>query len=93
MIRVSVLYPKGDDVTFDLDYYTTKHMEIVKRTMKPVRVEVDSGVDGPYVAAGHLYFESLEAMGAAMGDGGEAVADIPNFTNAQAAFQVSQIVE
>lgn len=93
MIRVSVLYPKGDDVTFDLDYYKTKHMEIVKRTMKPVRVEVDSGVDGPYIAAGHLYFDSLEAMGAAMGEGGEAVADIPNFTNAQAAFQVSQIVE
>ncbi len=93
MIRVSVMYPKGDDVTFDLEYYKTKHMEIVNRTMKPTKVEVDSGVDGPYVAAGHLYFESMEAMGAAMAEGGEAMADVPNFTNAQAAFQVSEIVD
>lgn len=93
MIRVSVLYPKGDDVTFDMEYYKTKHMEIVNRTMSPSKIEIDSGVDGPYIAVGHLFYESMDAMGAAMAGGAEAIADVANFTNAQAAFQVSEVVD
>jgi uncharacterized protein (TIGR02118 family) len=93
MIKVSVMYPSGDDATFDMDYYKTKHMEIVDRTMKPARWEIDSGVDGPYIAIGNLYFDSMEAMQAGMGGAGEALADIPNFTNTESAVQVSQIVD
>lgn len=93
MIKVSVLYPKGDGVTFDMEYYKTKHMEIVNRTMKPSKIEIDSGIDGPYLAIGHLYFESQETMGAGLADAGEATADVANFTNAQAAFQISQTVD
>jgi len=93
MIKVSVLYPTGDDATFDIDYYKTTHMAIVERTMKPSRIEVDQGNDGPYIAAGHLYFESSEALQAAMAQGGEAMADVPNFTNTTAAMQVSTVVE
>ena len=92
MIKVSVMYPKSDDATFDMDYYKTKHMEIVDRTMKPTKWEIDSGMDGPYIAIGHLYFDSPEVLAAAMGEGGEAMADVPNFTNAQAAMQVSQVI-
>ena len=93
MIKASVLYPTGDDITFDLDYYKTTHMDIVKRTMKPERIEVDSGQNGPYIAAGHLYFDSGEALQAALGQGGEANADIPNFTNATPVIQVSEVFE
>ncbi len=93
MIRVSVMYPKGDDVTFDMDYYKSTHMEIVQRTMSPAKTEIDSGIDGPYIAIGHLFFESLDAMQAGLGGAGEATADIVNFTNAQAAFQLSQVVD
>lgn len=92
MIRVSVMYPKSDGATFDMEYYKTKHMEIVGRTMKPSRWEIDQGVDGPYLAIGHLFFDSMEALGAGMGDAGEALADIPNFTNTEAAMQVSEVV-
>jgi len=35
----------------------------------------------------------MEAMQAGMGGAGEALADIPNFTNTESAVQVSQIVE
>ena len=93
MIKVSVLYPAGDDATFDIEYYKTTHMDIVERTMKPSRIEIDQGNDGPYIAAGHLYFDGPEALEAAMAEGGEAMADIPNFTNTTAAMQVSTIVE
>ncbi|WP_395155386.1 EthD family reductase [Ilumatobacter sp.] len=93
MIKVSVMYPNGDDPTFDMEYYKTAHMEIVDRTMQPSRWEIESGMDGPYIAIGNLYFESMEAMQAGMGGAGEALADIPNFTKTGSAVQVSQIVE
>ncbi len=92
MIKVSVMYPKSDDATFDIEYYKTQHMEIVDRTMKPTKWEVDSGMDGPYIAIGHLYFDSPEALAAGMGEAGEAMADIANFTNTESAIQVSEVV-
>ena len=93
MIKVSVMYPSGDDAAFDMDYYKTNHMEIVDRTIKPARRDIEAGIDGPYIAVGNLYFESMEDMQAGMGSAGEALADIPNFTNAESAVQVSQIVD
>ncbi len=92
MIRVSVMYPKSDDTNFDMDYYKTTHMAIVDRTMKPAKWEIDSGMDGPYIAIGHLFFDSPEAMGAALGEAAEATADIANFTNSEAAFQISEVI-
>jgi len=93
MIKVSVMYPKGDDATFDMEYYKTKHMEIVDRTMKPAKWDIESGIDGPYVAIGNLYFESMEALQAGMAAAGEAQADVPNFSNITSAVQVSEIVD
>ena len=93
MIKVSVLYPKGDDATFDIEYYKTTHMDIVERTMKPSKIEIDSGQHGPYIAASHLYFESPEALQAALGENAEAMADVPNFTNTTAVTQVSAVVD
>ena len=96
MIKLSVMYPAGDDGTFDMDYYKDKHMEIVNRVLKPTRVEIDKGTDGqPFLAVGHLYFDSAEAMQAAMGnpDAAEAMADIPNFTNTRPQIQISEVVE
>ena len=96
MIRVTVLYPAGEGSTFDLDYYRDKHMEIVNRTLKPSRVEIDKGVEGqPFMAGCHLFFDSMEAMQAGMGspDAGEAMTDIPNFTNVQPQLQISEVVD
>src|SRR4051812_41323410 len=58
MIRMSVLYPAGDDVTFDVDYYKTNHRDLCFKILGCEKMEVDTAVVGPYVAAGHLYFES-----------------------------------
>lgn len=95
MIRVSVMYPKGEGLTFDLDYYKTKHMEIVHKAMPGVlKTEVDQAIDGPYLCVGHLYFESMETMGATMAapTAGEAMADLPNFTNATPVMQIGQVL-
>lgn len=92
MIKVSVMYPAGEGKTFDFDYYLGSHMALVERDMKPTRTEVDKHVDGPYLAIGHLYYDSTEAMQAGMGNAKEALADIPNFTNSQPVVQTSEIV-
>jgi uncharacterized protein (TIGR02118 family) len=95
MIRVSVMYPKSDGATFDMDYYRTTHMDIVQQSIPGVtRTEIDHAIDGPYLAVGHLFFESLEAMQSSMGapSAGAALGDIPNFTNTQPVMQVSRVV-
>ncbi len=93
MIKVSVMYPKTEGASFDLEYYKTKHFEIVDRTMKPARWEIDAGVNGPYECIGHLYFDSMDAMQAGMGEAAEAQADVPNFTTIQSVAQISNVVE
>ena len=91
---MSVLYLKGDDdATFDMDYYSSSHMAIVERTMKPSRIEIDHGTNGPYIAAGHLYFDTPEAFQAGLGEAGEAQADVPNFTTCEQVMQISNIVD
>ena len=96
MIKVTVLYPAGEGSTFDHEYYKVKHMEIVNRTLKPSKIEIDKGVDGqPFMAGCHLFFDSMEAMQAGMGspDAGESMTDIPNFTTVQPQIQISEVVE
>ena len=96
MHKVSVLYPAGDGATFDMEYYRTKHAEIVMRALKPTRFDIDEGLPGqPYLAMGHLFYDDLEAMQAGLGspDAAEAMTDVPNFTNTTPAMQISQTVD
>lgn len=93
MIRVSVFYPKSDDVTFDHDYYRETHVPMCTAAWN-VTAEIDKGLDGPNVAAVHLFFESMDAMGAAMAspDTAKIMADVANYTNITPVMQVSEIV-
>ena len=49
MIRVSVLYPGGDDVTFDHDYYKNTHVPLACAAWN-VGAEIDKGLSGPNLA-------------------------------------------
>jgi uncharacterized protein (TIGR02118 family) len=92
MVRVSVLYPAGDDVTFDMDYYKTKHRDLCMKVLGCERFEVDQAISGPYVAACHMYFPSMEALQAGMGgpDAGQATEDVKNYTNATPVIQIAE---
>ena len=62
MIKVSVLYPNGADSNFDMNYYLTKHIPMVKQKLGAAckTVVVDQGVAGApatYVAMAHLTFD------------------------------------
>ena len=101
MIRVNVLYPNSPDAKFDMNYYLTKHMPMVREksgaACKGVAVEQGIGGGAPgapatYIAMGHLSFDSVEAFQTVFAQHGQALlADIPNFTNVQPVIQVSDV--
>jgi len=80
MIRMTVLYPASEGATFDHDYYRDVHVPLCIETWG-CTAEIDRGVDGPYLAAVHLLFESMEAFETAMARPGTAavLADVPNY--------------
>jgi uncharacterized protein (TIGR02118 family) len=103
MIRVSVLYPSGEGITFDHDYYREKHMPLCGARLTPfglLRYEIDRGLGNPasgeppaFLAVCHFYFTTADesAKGLAA-HGAELAADVPNYTNAEAVIQTSEIV-
>jgi uncharacterized protein (TIGR02118 family) len=94
MIRLSVLYPTTEGATFDHDYYQSKHVPLAVKTWGLDGAEIDKGIDGPYVAAVHFTFESLEDLAAKMGvEGtGDVLADVANYTTIAPVMQTSEIV-
>jgi uncharacterized protein (TIGR02118 family) len=101
MIKVSVMYPNASDARFDMTYYLDRHMPMVRDLMGGVLkgINVEQGLAGgqpgapaPYVALGHLFFESVDAFQAAFAQhSGAILADIPNYTNTQPTVQISQV--
>ena len=102
MIRISVMYPAGAGKTFNHDYYRTTHMKLVRDRIGGLglkRIEVDKGLAGgapgapaPFIAVGHLYFDSVDAFQKAMaGHGKELMDDVPNFTNITPQVQIAEI--
>jgi uncharacterized protein (TIGR02118 family) len=102
MFKVSVMYPNQDGARFDLDYYCTKHMELVRKHMQPfglVRTEVLRGVSGtssqpaPYICIGNLYFETVDGYEKGIAASAGALrADIAHFTDGAPVRQVSEIL-
>jgi len=98
MVRVSFLYPNEPGKKFDHDYYAYTHMPLVQKRMSAfglVRYEVDKAAaeDAPFLAACHLYFDSVAQFRSAVAQHGEELmSDIPNYTPIQAQLQISEIV-
>jgi len=94
VIRLSVFYPTTEGATFDHDYYRTKHVPLAVKAWGLEGAEIDKGINGPYEAAVHFTFDSLDALGAAMGapGTGEVMADVANYTTITPTMQTSEIV-
>ena len=103
MIKVTVLYPNGEGKTFDMDYYTNKHVPMVQSlfgdSLKAVAIDkgIASGTPDtpvPYLAIGYLYFETISAFQNSMAPNAEKImADIPKYTNIQPVIQVSEVLQ
>jgi uncharacterized protein (TIGR02118 family) len=102
MIKVSVLYPAGDNATFNMDYYCKRHMPLVQDRLGAAckRIAVEKGLSGgapdsapSYIAMGHLYFDSLAEFQAAFTPhASELLGDVPNYTNTKPVIQISDVV-
>jgi uncharacterized protein (TIGR02118 family) len=99
MIRASVLYPNEPGKKFDFDYYINRHMVMVRQKLAPfglIRCEVDKATDvtSPFLAVGHLYFNSLEDFQSGFfAHVDEFTMDMPNYTDIPPQMQISEIVK
>ena len=102
MIKLSVMYPQGEDKTFDMDYYCSKHIPLVGGLLgdavKGATVEKGLGGAAPgssasFEAMGNLYFDSMESYQNSFGPHAATIMkDLPNFTNIEPVVQVSEVL-
>ena len=101
MFKVAILYPNGEDKTFDMDYYEKKHMPMVAGFLgKNLKFyEIDKGIAGrtsndkvPFVAIGYFYINDVAEYNKAIAQNRDAVInDFKNYTNIQPVVQISEI--
>ena len=101
MVRVSVMYPNHEGTKFDMTYYINRHIPMVRQLLGSALrgVSVEQGISGeepgspaPYVAMGHLLFDSVEAFQTSFGPRAQAIMeDIPNYTNSEPIVQISEV--
>jgi uncharacterized protein (TIGR02118 family) len=97
---VTVLYPNGDEIAFDFEYYKNSHLTLIMELYgKSIRkFELRKGLPGPdgsqptYVATISIWIADLEAFVAAGEQHTQTlVDDVPNFTNGFPVFQTDEI--
>ena len=101
MFKVAILYPSGEDKTFDMDYYEKKHMPMVAGFLgKNLKFyEIDKGIASrtpndkvPFVAIGYFYINDVAEYNKAIAQNRDAVvSDFKNYTNIQPVVQISEI--
>ncbi len=101
MIKVAIFYPNGEGTTFDMDYYSTKHMPMAARLFGDSlkAMSIDKGLVGgtpdtplPYLAIGYFYFETMSACQNSMKAASAKLRiDVPNYTNSKPIIQISEV--
>lgn len=102
MIKLSVMYPKGEGKTFDMNYYLNTHIPLVAKLLGDAikGATVEEGIAGgapnspaTFSAMGNIYFESMESFQNSFGPNApEILADLPNFTNTEPTVQISKVM-
>ncbi len=85
-----VMYPITDDTTFDYDYYSGPHVEIINThwsdhlTSHSVSKGLAGGPDAPpgFYAIYTAVFPDMETMQAALAVAGPIIEDVSNYYNA-----------
>jgi len=101
MITVNVLYPNQDGATFDMNYYLTSHIPMLKRAvgsaLKGCVVEQGLGGAAPgtkpaYSVLCHLRFDSVEAFQTAFGPhAADVQKDVANYSSVTPIIQISDV--
>jgi len=101
MIKVSVMYPNEEGKKFDHGYWITTHLNLVQSLLGPmglVNGEMEKGVSStdpnepaPFIAIGHLYFNTSDQVHDAFkAHAREVIGDLANFTDIKPTFQISE---
>jgi uncharacterized protein (TIGR02118 family) len=101
MFKMTVFYPNDEGKKFDMEYYCNKHIPLVHELLGDVckGVAVDQGLEGSepgapptYIVMTHIYYDSAEAFQSAFEPHAETfMEDMPNYTDIECEFQVSEV--
>jgi len=94
MITVYIMYPKTDDSTFDMDYYTSTHMPMLANALGDSCKGWGATTigAGAWEAIGWCNVESQEALDLGLKEhGGAIMGDVPNYTNVQPQLVVGEV--
>lgn len=101
MIKVTALYPYSEGKRFDINYYCSSHIPMVKKALGTALkgVTVDHGLGGvapgskpAFVAMAHLLFDSVESFQASfVPHAADFSKDGPNYTDIAAQVQISEV--
>jgi uncharacterized protein (TIGR02118 family) len=102
MIVFTVMYPNEPGKRFDMDYYCSTHIAMVKEKVGDAlkRVSVERGLSGAapgssagYAVVCHLEFDCIEDLHTYMAPHDAVLgADVPNFTDIKPQFQISEVI-
>lgn len=94
MISVHIMYPKTDESTFDMDYYTSTHMPMLAEALGDACSGwgASSTKGGGWAAIGWAMVDSKEAFDSAMAEhGAKIMGDVPNYTNVQPELVIGDV--
>jgi uncharacterized protein (TIGR02118 family) len=101
MLKVSVLYPNREGTKFDMAYYLSHHIPMVRQLLGSALkgVLVEQGISGeepgspaPYVTTCHLLFDLVQAHQTSFGPHAqEILEDIPKYTNSKPLIQIGKV--
>ena len=103
MFRVVIMYPKTNDSHFDMNYYLTHHIPMIRDIWRHTslgKIEIDQGIANAapgqpvlYESISYFYFEKIEDFqNGFMQRGGEIMGDIHNYTDVLPQIQIDQVV-
>jgi uncharacterized protein (TIGR02118 family) len=94
MLAITILYPRTDDSTFDMDYYVGSHMPMFAEALGDACQGwgAASVAAGSYAAMGWAMVSDQAAFDAAMAEhGAKIMGDVPNYTNVRPELLVGEI--
>ena len=105
MVKISILYPKGENLRFDLCYYVEKHiplsLKLVGQHPGFIGVSVEHGVAGvkphsaaTFVVCCHFLFDSIDDFRQAfMPYAAILQGEFANYTDITPIIQVSEVLD
>ena len=94
MIVATILYPRTDESTFDMDYYVNSHMPMFGECLGDAcqgwgAVAVPAG---KYAAIGWASITSQDALNETLAEhGAKIMGDVPNYTNVSPDMVVGEV--